>query len=230
MQTKQLTKGNTLMIHSSIVTTYKHPVLSQEKYKVKGYYKIILDAIAGRLKYMLFKHSQVLYVRLDVTFPTAINASNDNECFQSFIEQFIRYLKAQKNINDRSKRRYYDPHYIWSREHADKSHNHHYHVFLLFNRNEMKYFRNLNICNRYWTKSLYDFYGYQGKFKGLIHFCKNKIQQRNGAIIMRNNQGDFDSAFMLASYIAKVASKDKTPTNVNIFSASRIPNQLKQEV
>lgn len=218
------------MIHTSIVTTYKHPVLSQAKYKVKGYYKIILDAIANRFEYMLQKHSQILAVRLVVSFPGKLNASNNNECFQSYIEHFIRYLKAQKNIRDRSKRRYYDPHYIWSREHANDSHNHHYHLILLLNQNEMKYFRNLSICEKYWANSLYEHYQYQGKYKGLIHFCKNKIQQSNGAIIKRGSQSDFDSAFELASYIAKVYSKDKTPPNVNIFSASRIPNQLKQEV
>lgn len=212
------------MIHSSIVTTYKHPLLPQEKYKVKGYFKIILDAISDRLEYMLQKHSQVLVVRLVVKFPAVINASGDNDCFQHFIEQLVRYLKLQKHIKDRKKRKYYDPHYIWAREHADDSHNHHYHAYLIFNRNEMKFFRGLSICEKYWAKSLYDFYNYQGKSRGLIHFCKNKIEQANGAIIKRGCQNDFDSAFTLASYIAKVATKDKTPPNVNIFSASRIPN------
>jgi hypothetical protein len=218
------------MIHSATVTTYKHPVLSQTDYKVKGYFKIILDAISDRLEYMLRKHSQVLVIRLVVKFPAVINASGDNECFQAFSEQFIRYLKLQKDIKDRKKRKYYDPHFIWSREHADDSHNHHYHYYLIFNQNEMKYFRNLSICEKYWAKSLYDFYNYQGKFRGLIHFCKNKIEQSNGAIIKRGCQSDFDAAFILASYIAKVHSKDKIPPNVNIFSASRIPKQLKYEV
>ena len=153
------------MIHSSIVTTYKHPLLSQEKYEVKGYYKIILDAISDRLEYMLQKHSQLLVARLVVKFPAVINANNNNECFQAFIEQFIRYLKLQKHIKDRKKRKYYDPHYIWSREHSADSYNYHYHLYLLFNQNEMKYYRNLSICEKYWAKSLYTFYGYQGRSK-----------------------------------------------------------------
>lgn len=216
------------MIHSAIVTNYKYPLLQQEAYTVPGYYKAILDSIAERFEYMQ-KHSKVLFVRLDFRFPGKLNASNNNTCFQHFMESYMSYLKIQSKLKDRSKRRYLDPHYIWCREHSTKTHNHHYHLLLLFSGNAISYFNSLYTCEKYWAQSLYKFYGYQDRVQGLVHFCKNKIQQDNGTMIYRDNQSSFDSAFTLSSYIAKVYSKENTPFNVNIFSASRL-SQLKQEV
>ena len=210
------------MIYSNITTDSQYrglPLLNQQNYSTPGYYTDILDAIHARIDHMTATNSKVLMVRLDIKFPQEIQATPDNQCFQDFMESYIRYLNNQAKLKDSSRRKYFYPQYVWTRE-IKNSHNHHYHLLLLLNANAIQNFKGIQQITAYWARALNKFYGYLGNAQGCIYYCKNGLGET--ITIDRNNPASIAVAFQLGSYLAKVNTKDQSLNNINSWSCSRI--------
>ena len=194
-------------------------MLNQQNYSTPGYYTEILDAICSRIRHAVATNSKVLMTRVDVKFPKEVQANPDNNCFQDFLESYIRQLKNQAKLKDYSKRKYFYPQVVWTRE-IDTSHNQHYHLLLLINANAIQYFKGVQQMTAYWAKSLNKFYGYTGDAQGCIYYCKNGLGET--ITIDKNNPASIAVAFQLGSYLAKVNTKDQKLNHINSWSCSRI--------
>lgn len=210
------------MIYSKVTTDSHYrglPLLNQQNYETKGYYNDILESIYARINHMVATNSKVLMTRVDVKFPQELQATPDNQCFQDFLESYIRQLKNQAKLKDYSKRKYFHSQYLWTRE-VDSSHNHHYHLLLLINSNSIRHFRGVQQMTAYWANSLNKFYGYTGNAQGCIWYCKNGLGET--ITIDRNNPALIALAFQLGSYLAKKSTKNLNLNNINSWSCSRI--------
>ena len=210
------------MIYSNVMTESHYrglPLLSQQNYSTPGYFTDLLECIYARINHMVATNSSVLMVRLDIKFPHEIQATPDNQAFQDFLESYIRHLKNQAKLKDCSKRKYFYPQYVWTRE-INSSHNHHMHVLLLLNSNSIRHFRGVQQMTAYWARSLNKFYGYTGNAQGCIYYCRNGLGET--ITIDRNNPASIAVAFQLGSYLAKTCTKDQKLNNINSWSCSRI--------
>lgn len=210
------------MIYSN-VTTESHykglPLLNQQNYSTPGYYTDILEATYSHIHHAVATNSKVLMTRVDVKFPQELQTTPDNQAFQDFLETYTRQLKNQAKLKDYSKRKYFHPQYLWTRE-IKSSLNHHYHLMLLINANAIQHFRGVQQMTAYWARSLNKFYGYTGDAQGCIYYCKHGLGET--ITIDRNNPASIAVAFQLAGYLAKVNTKDLNLNNINSWSCSRI--------
>ena len=174
-------------------------------YKVNtGFYTDILDRTLELLEHMISRHSQVLVIRLDVRFPLGYIWPDDNSLFQGFIENYRRRLSDWG----------YDAHLLWARE-QKTSPNPHYHCFILLNGNKIRYFKNTSKADELWARAL----NLPLKIPGLIQICP--IDKYYSKIIHQNNSFEFAKIFKALSYLAKVATKLKTPKHTRMFGCSQ---------
>lgn len=176
------------------------------------FYEVILSKINGLLNDSLAQTSQCLVVRLDVRFPSTLNANSDNECFQYFIEEYVRSFGSALIR------------YIWVRE-QNTSHNQHYHIILFLDGNEVRYFKYPTQAVHLWSKALNNFYGREINATGLIQVCTgiyNGINMNHGIMIRRDDPAIQHEAFRICSYIAKTSTKGSAPRHVREFGSSII--------
>lgn len=177
-----------------------------------GYRESILRKIKERLEEALTLTSQCLAVRLVIRFPEDLVASPDNDCFQYFLEEYRRSLK-DKLI-----------HYVWVRE-RHSSHNHHYHLLLLFDGNLMRYFAYQYMPTNLWLRSIAIFYNIESANRGLIHQCSGDnyisgVKLNHGIMVHRDNHALTQAVYQICSYFAKVYSKGSSPKNIREFGVS----------
>jgi hypothetical protein len=175
-----------------------------------GYYDAILEKTDKRLNNSLFRTSKCLLVRLVVRYPSDMQAYNDNQCFQYFMEEYRRFL------NDKLL------HYVWVRE-QHSSHNPHYHLALFFDGNKMQYFSQPSQAIYFWKKAIAKVHNFEINGRGLIHICEanvNDIKMNHGMMIHRNNPAMKQEAFKLCSYLAKINTKGSAPKNVREYGSS----------
>ena len=182
----------------------------------KTYYNDILQKLIERLEASLKAHSQVLQVMLTVRFPSVIEPSDDNSCFQYFVEEYRRSLMLQR----------YDPHYVWARERTNETARHHYHLVIFLNGNRIRYIADLSEANKYWQRALLKFYNYSGSASGLIHQSNagfNGINMNNGICVHRNNQALQQECISRAAYLAKTYSKEQdSPYRARGYGCSQL--------
>ena len=108
-----------------------------------GCYTNILDKIIERFEYALQKHSKILMIRIDINYPEGYSVK-DNSIFQSFFENYIRYLQ----------RKGFDPVYLWCSELGARNQRLHHHVYLLLNSNNIRWMPNLRKAEELWSRAL----------------------------------------------------------------------------
>ncbi len=188
-----------------IYTGDNYGVLSLKKNEPMGFFEILLLRSKDLLDYMK-KHTKVCYVRISLRFPANTKYPEDNECVRRFIEAIVRSYQRNKT----------ELKYLWVRE-RKSSVNSHYHLMLLFNG---KYVQRphgvLEKATALWEIQV------GGDGQGLV-----QLEAGKRAINLIRHSHDYDAnyneAFRLASYLAKVRSKEVGPGKPRMFGASQIP-------
>ena len=198
------------MNRSFIITSNEYRNLSLLKYDGPGagYHKVILDRIIDRLEFMQQRHSQVLAVHLIVRYPESIIAPENNDCFQYFIEEYRRFLALSG----------FDPHYIWVRE-RHNSPNPHYHLLLLLNGNEIRYYRSPDRANQLWYFVLQRNFSISIPTSGLIHIVPAEYGDY-GVMLRRGDEAIKRWAVQWFSYFAKLNTKGDAGRGVREFGSS----------
>ena len=183
---------------------YKGYSLYQGEKSDQGFYINILERSINLFESKLKKHSQVLVIRLDIHFPQDMQAENNNNKFQYFIEEYSRYLRNNG----------FEPSYLWCKEKNSNSANFHYHLFFLLNGNKMRYLKYLSKANEIWARSLQ----LPHPVEGLI-YCP----QNNQIMVKRGDLETINTVIERLSYLAKVYSKEiDRDTNGRSWGSSRI--------
>lgn len=176
----------------------------------EGFSKELLDTIIDMLEKYLQKHSQCLMITMQFNFPAELDVSGiDNACFQRFIEAYKRHLEGLR----------LDPEYLWVRETGEKNRRCHYHLMLLLNGNKMRYFGSPVMARKYWLDSLQAWFSYQGKAAPM--HVQTLPTLRRGLIVKRGDQASFSLAVSVASYLAKICTKDPVGRYVKSYSSSQ---------
>ena len=184
------------MNRSFIVTSNEYRNLSLLKYDGPGagYHKVILDRIIDRLEFMQQRHSQVLAVHLIVRYPESIIAPENNDCFQYFIEEYRRFLALSG----------FDPHY---------------HLLLLLNGNEIRYYRLPDKANQLWYFVLQRNFSISIPTSGLIHIVPAEYGGY-GVMLHRGDEAIKRWAVQWFSYFAKLNTKGDAGRGVREFGSS----------
>lgn len=185
----------------------------------EGFSREILDIIINMLDVSLQRNSQVLMVLLQFNFPIVIGVDGiDNSCFQAFIEAYKRQLTISG----------FDPEYLWVREVGEINQRVHYHLLLFFNGNKIRFFNDLYEVKKYWLRALKQFFGYDENIAP-VHI-QILPQMKRGIMIRRGDYSTRELAISLASYLAKIFSKDTTSKHVKAFSTSQFQRKGGQNV
>jgi len=141
-----------------------------------------------------------------------------NDIFEAFIADYAKALK-RKGI---------DVAYLWVRE-QETSINHHYHLCLWLNGNEVQHHKNvLDLAERIWA---YKVSMNPDVNNGLVHYCAIDNYGHfidNGIMLVRNSQDEqknFSRIIYSSSYLAKTFTKGAVMPGVRQFNHSRIYNR-----
>ena len=175
----------------------------------EGFSREILDKIIKMMNVKLQRHSQVLMVLLQFNFPVVISAEGiNNQCFQNFIESYQRRLTNQG----------FNPDYLWVREVGEINNRVHYHLILLFNGNKIRYFSELYEVRKYWLHALQQFFEYNDCIAPIHQALP---QMKRGIMLRRNDPSSMEQGIGIASYLAKIATKDISGKFHKSFSCSQ---------
>jgi hypothetical protein len=181
------------------ITEYKNYSLYECTDIKQTYNTAILDRNIQLMEHAISRTSQVLLIRFDVRYPVGYDAPLDNYLFQSFIEDYRRYLDRHK----------YKPLYLWCRE-KHKSERYHYHVYFLLDGNEARYMPNLSKATEIWCRKLNIPFT-----KGPIEYCNP-----NGTMIPSKDVRAVNEAVSWLGYLAKNYTKSPIP-GIRNWNSSR---------
>ena len=158
------------------------------------------------LNYALGKHSKLLVVREDVSFPKKM----PNEMVQELIMPYNRKLR-EKWKNDG-----YDPVYIAAREINSEGRVHYHEAWFLNGHKTWKTYERFKESEQVLQRVI----GPEYNAKGLIDHCDNG--HRNGIMVKRDNPDPTDlyEVQQQISYLAKIKQKDNVKGKT--FFTSRI--------
>ena len=180
--------------------------LSQHSFKGESYpinthagefycYSEILEVGIRELNSMLFWHSKVLAIRLDVHANENTKLNSNISLFVDNLKKFIMRTYSTKRVG-----------YVWVRENSS-SKNQHYHLHLFVDGNKVQTSYKINN----FVKKYFD-----GK-RPSYHFPKNCYKMTH-----RKNKESIDEVIHRFSYLAKVNTKCLVDKNARNYSSSRI--------
>lgn len=175
-----------------------------------GYHQVIQDRIIDRFEFMSGKCTQVLWVHLIVRFPTAVKASDDNGCFQFFMEEYRRFLVMQG----------FNPHFVWVREKHD-SLNQHYHLILLLDGNAIRYYLSTEKADYFWNLILERTFGVFVPKHGLIELAPSNFGN-HGVLIPSTDESLKRTMIQYSSYLAKLNTKGDAGKGIREFGCSML--------
>ena len=173
-----------------------------------------IRAIDGVIATMTERHSKVLIARLDLRFPKDHNADKSNRDFS----------KTMQAVCQEFSRKGYDPQYVAKREQMT-SENQHYHVGILLDGNKK---RSINAVRetveKHWARQL-DIPLEEVQQKALVYPCNKAPDgsfRSNGRMIKRGSwEQKTKESLKQLSYLAKVDSRDVTPSSTKKFFTSQ---------
>ena len=175
---------------------------------------LTLDQLIASHEYMLCFHSKVLFVRLDIRSP--------RWSISPLRVVMARILESSKRILDsknRGKNRI-DMHYVWTAEQKDYEGKEHAHLAIWVNGNAIQNgYRVLEAVKEAVERQ------FPGESKGLVHFCQSTGEK--GILIDRNDpyfEKISGEIIYVASYLAKISTKEHRPKGGRFSSASRLPS------
>ena len=175
-----------------------------------------MQSIENLLWTMTERHSKVLIARLDLRFPKDHNADKSNRDFS----------KTMQAVCQDFSRKGYDPQYVAKREQMT-SENQHYHVGILLDGNKK---RSINAVRetveKHWARQL-DIPLEEVQQKALVYPCNKAPDgspRESGRMIKRGSweqKTDEKESLKQLSYLAKVDSRDVTPSSTKKFFTSQ---------
>ena len=175
-----------------------------------------MQSIENLLWTMTERHSKVLIARLDLRFPKDHNADKSNRDFS----------KTMQAVCQDFSRKGYDPQYVAKREQMT-SENQHYHVGILLDGNKK---RSINAVRetveKHWARQL-DIPLEEVQQKALVYPCNKAPDgspRESGRMIKRGSweqKTDEKESLKQLSYLAKVDSRDVTPSSTKKFFSSQ---------
>ena len=175
-----------------------------------------MQSIENLLWTMTERHSKVLIARLDLRFPKDHNADKSNRDFS----------KTMQAVCQEFSRKGYDPQYVAKRE-QKTSENQHYHVGILLDGNKK---RSINAVReaveKHWARQL-DIPLEEVQQKALVYPCNKAPDgspRESGRMIKRGSweqKTDEKESLKQLSYLAKVDSRDVTPSSTKKFFTSQ---------
>ena len=175
-----------------------------------------MQSIENLLWTMTERHSKVLVARLDLRFPKDHNADKSNRDFS----------KTMQAVCQEFTRKGYDPQYVAKREQMT-SENQHYHVGILLDGNKK---RSINAVRetveKHWARQL-DIPLEEVQQKALVYPCNKAPDgspRESGRMIKRGSweqKTDEKESLKQLSYLAKVDSRDVTPSSTKKFFTSQ---------
>ena len=175
-----------------------------------------MQSIENLLWTMTERHSKVLIARLDLRFPKDHNADKSNRDFS----------KTMQAVCQEFSRKGYDPQYVAKREQMT-SENQHYHVGILLDGNKK---RSINAVReaveKHWARQL-DIPLEEVQQKALVYPCNKAPDgspRESGRMIKRGlweQKTDEKESLKQLSYLAKVDSRDVTPSSTKKFFTSQ---------
>ena len=175
-----------------------------------------MQSIENLLWPMTERHSKVLIARLDLRFPKDHNADKSNRDFS----------KTMQAVCQEFSRKGYDPQYVAKREQMT-SENQHYHVGILLDGNKK---RSINAVRetveKHWARQL-DIPLEEVQQKALVYPCNKAPDgspRESGRMIKRGSweqKTDEKESLKQLSYLAKVDSRDVTPSSTKKFFTSQ---------
>ena len=175
-----------------------------------------IRAIDGVIETMTERHSKVLVVRLDLRYPKDYDADNSNNDFSGTMQGVCREFSRKK----------YDPQYVAKREQMT-SENQHYHVGILLDGNKKRSISAVReTVEKHWARQL-DIPLEEVQQKALVYPCNKAPDgsfRSNGRMIKRGSweqKTDEKESLKQLSYLAKVDSRDVTPSSTKKFFTSQ---------
>ncbi len=171
----------------------------------------ILNCLYERFMQSLERYSRVLFVRMDVHFPTNYMCDDPDKIFRLFMADYARERRKNAGL----------VHYVW-RKHCENSGLPHFHIVLLFNghftRNEHLH---LSKAEERWGCIL----GIP-EAKGLIDWCRSRQSGHldNGILLERKADtfhSFFAHCFYWGSYLAQ-HRQYRFPVNSRTYGASTL--------
>ena len=175
-----------------------------------------MQSIENLLWTMTERHSKVLIARLDLRFPKDHNADKSNRDFS----------KTMQAVCQEFTRKGYDPQYVAKREQMT-SENQHYHVGILLDGNKKRSISAVReTVEKHWARQL-DIPLEEVQQKALVYPCNKAPDgsfRSNGRMIKRGSweqKTDEKESLKQLSYLAKVDSRDVTPSSTKKFFTSQ---------
>ena len=175
-----------------------------------------MQSIENLLWTMTERHSKVLIARLDLRFPKDHNADKSNRDFS----------KTMQAVCQEFSRKGYDPQYVARREQVT-SENQHYHVGILLDGNKKRSIKAVReTVEKHWARQL-DIPLEEVQQKALVYPCNKAPDgspRESGRMIKRGSweqKTDEKESLKQLSYLAKVDSRDVTPSSTKKFFTSQ---------
>lgn len=174
---------------------------------------LTLNQLIAIHKYMLSHHSKVLFVRLDIRSPRW-SSTPLRKIMPRIIESSKRILESKNRGKN-----CVDMHDVWTAEQKNYEGKEHVHLAIWVNGNAIQNgYRVLDAVREAVERQ------FPGESEGLVHFCESNGEK---GILIDRNDPYFEKiskwVIYLASYLAKISTKEHRPKGARFSSASRLP-------
>ena len=175
---------------------------------------LTLDQLIEIHEYMLSHHSKVLFVRLDIRSPRW-SSTPLRKIMPRIIESSKRILESKNRGKN-----CVDMHDVWTAEQKNYEGKEHAHLAIWVNGNAIQNgYRLLDAVEKAVERQ------FPGESEGLVHFCESNGEK---GILIDRNDPYFEQiskwVIYLASYLAKMSTKEHRPKGARFSSASRLPS------
>ena len=175
-------------------------------------YREATTEMQRRLRYMVYKHSQVFVGHLEFRFPPETETQNDNRHISNAIRKCRMKLKREG----------IDAQLVWAREQRN-SDQPHYHCYPICDGNEVQStVRIAKFFNDIWAREIGC-----SPASNYVRYCLPQGQVENGTgIRIRRNAPDAEEQMNdishWMSYAAKVREKERAPEGCRMFGFTQI--------
>lgn len=175
---------------------------------------LTLDQLIAIHEYMLCHHSKVLFVRLDIRSPRW-SSTPLRKIMPRILESANRSLESKNRGKN-----CIDMHYVWTAEQKEYEGKEHVHLAIWVNGNAIQ--NGYSVLNAFDEAVERQF---PGVGWGLVHFCQSNGEK---GILLDRNDPYFEKIsgkiIYIASYLAKIHTKEYRPKGARFSSASRLPS------
>ena len=200
-------------METTLAATYRGYLIDTGVYVALPCNILTLDQLIATHEYMLCFHSKVLFIRLDIRSPRWSSTP-----LRKIMPRIIESSKRILDSKNRGKNRI-DMHYVWTAEQKDYEGKEHVHLAIWVNGNAIQNgYRVLEAVKEAVERQ------FHCESEGLVHLCQSTGEK--GILIDRNDpyfEQISGKIIYVASYLAKISTKEHRPKGGRFSSASRLP-------